>query len=172
VDIREILKTVSTRQSQWEFDNFIIESFGIHKPRAILSLLNRRRELQDALDDMNLASHTNRTDQQEMLIECGRIDAWLNQHAEDEIRTELAKLEEGEAAFWAEDLGRQCAVDLLTQGRASKEVMSRAVLLPEAQYRKFAETCGTIMHVIDTVTREVEEDQGYHVNSLPEGQPR
>jgi hypothetical protein len=172
VDIREILKTVSTRQSQWEFDNFIIESFGIHKPRAILSLLNRRRELQDALDDMNLASHTNRTDQQEMLIECGRIDAWLNQHTEDEIRTELAKLEEGEAAFWAEDLGRQCAVDLLTQGRASKEVMSRAVLLPEAQYRKFAETCGTIMHVIDTVTREVEEDQGYHVNSLPEGQPR
>ncbi len=172
MDIREILKTVSTRQSQWEFDNFIIESFGIHKPRAILSLLNRRRELQDALDDMNLASHTNRTDQQEMLIECGRIDAWLNQHTEDEIRTELAKLEEGEAAFWAEDLGRQCAVDLLTQGRASKEVMSRAVLLPEAQYRKFAETCGTIMHVIDTVTREVEEDQGYHVNSLPEGQPR
>ena len=60
MDIREILKTVSTRQSQWEFDNFIIESFGIHKPRAILSLLNRRRELQDALDDMNLASHTNR----------------------------------------------------------------------------------------------------------------
>ena len=49
--------------------------------------------------------------------------------------------------------------------------MSRAVLLPEAQYRKFAETCGTIMHVIDTVTREVEEDQGYAI-SLPENQPR
>ena len=171
MDIREILKTVSTRQSQWEFDNFIIESFGLHKPRAILSLLNRRRELQDALDDMNLASHTNRTDHQEILIECGRIDTWLNQHTEEEICAELAKLEADEADFWAEDLGRQCAVDLLTTGRGSKEVMSRAVLLPEAQYRKFAETCGTIMHVINTVTSEVERDQGYS-ESLPENTPR
>ena len=171
MDIREILKTVSTRQSQWEFDNFIIESFGVHKPRAILSLLNRRRELQDALDDMSLASHTNQTNHQEMMIECGRIDAWLNQHTQEEFRAELDKQEADEADFWAEDLGRQCAVDLLTSGRGSKEVMGRAVLLPEAQYRKFAETCGTIMHVINTVTREVEQDQGY-TKSLPENTPR
>jgi hypothetical protein len=82
----------------------------------------------------------------------------------------LATIEDQEADYWAERLGREAAVDLMSQGKVSKEVMSRAVLLSEEGYRKFAETCGSISYVISTTSKEVEMSQGYA--TMPEGMPR
>jgi hypothetical protein len=102
--------------------------------------------------------------------ELAHLDQWLDQYTEEELAAQLATIEANEADYWAEKLGREAAVDLLTQGKTSKEVMSRAVLLSEEGYRKFAETCGHIGHTISSISREVEQEQGYV--SLPEGMPR
>jgi hypothetical protein len=106
----------------------------------------------------------------DMVNELAYLDQWLDQYTEQQLGDMLDTIEDNEANYWAERLGREAAVDLLTLGKTSKEVMGRAVLLSEEGYRKFAETCGHIGHTISSISREVEQEQGY--TSLPEGMPR
>lgn len=163
--VTRLLSGQCTKQSRWEFTNFVLEEFGEFKGRAAQSVLARRRQIHELLG--HTAQDSLRTD---LVNEAAHLDAWLDQHTEEELAAMLATIEANEEAYWAERLGREAAVDLLAQGRVSKEVMSRAVLLSEAGYRKFAETCGSIANVISTTSREVEMTQGFA--TMPEGMPR
>ena len=165
--VRRLLANQCTHQSQWEFTNFVMEPYGEYQGRAALAVLSRRRDITDTLESTPEAQHSLRVD---LVNELAQLDKWLDQYTEQELADSLATIEANEENYWAEKLGREAAVDLLTQGRVSKEVMSRAVLFGEEAYRKFAETCGHIGHVINTISRQVEQEQGY--TSLPEGMPR
>ena len=165
--VRRLLANRCTTQSQWEFTNFIMEPYGEYQGRAALAVLTRRRDITDAL------AHTPETmisQRMDMVNELAYLDQWLDQYTEQQLGDMLDTIEDNEANYWAERLGREAAVDLLTLGKTSKEVMGRAVLLSEEGYRKFAETCGHIGHTISSISREVEQEQGY--TSLPEGMPR
>jgi hypothetical protein len=98
---------------------------------------------------------------------CERSDRWTSENTDSFY---YDSIEENEEDYWVERLGREAAVDLFISQKVSKEVMNRAVLLPEEQYRKWVEICGTIGHTLNTVSQEVEQAQGYAI--LPEGQPR
>jgi hypothetical protein len=165
--VRRLLANQCTHQSRWEFTNFIMEPYGEFQGRAALAVLSRRRDIADTLAITPERMHSQRVD---LTNELAHLDQWLDQYTEEELAAQLATIEDNEADYWAERLGREAAVDLLTQGKTSKEVMSRAVLLSEEGYRKFAETCGHIGHTISSISREVEQEQGYA--SLPEGMPR
>lgn len=165
--VRRLLANQCTHQSRWEFTNFIMEPYGEYQGRAALAVLSRRRDIADTLAITPERMHSQRVD---LANELAHLDQWLDQYTEEELAAQLATIEDNEADYWAERLGREAAVDLLTQGKTSKEVMSRAVLLSEEGYRKFAETCGHIGHTISSISREVEQEQGYA--SLPEGMPR
>jgi hypothetical protein len=165
--VRRLLANQCTRQSQWEFSNFVMEPYGEYQGRAALAVLTRRRDITDTLDRTPERQRSLRVD---LVNELAQLDQWLDQYTEQELAEQLATIEANEEMYWAERLGREAAVDLLTQGRVSKEVMTRAVLLSEESYRKFAETCGHIGHTISSISREVEQEQGYA--SLPEGMPR
>lgn len=165
--VRQLLANKCTHQSQWEFTNFVMEPYGEYQGRAALAVLTRRRDCADALDRTPTADISQRTD---LINELAQLDQWLDQYTEQELAEQLATIEANEEMYWAERLGREAAADLLTQGRVSKEVMTRAVLLSEEAYRKFAETCGHIGHTISSISREVEQEQGY--TGLPEGMPR
>ena len=165
--VRRLLANKCTTQSQWEFTNFIMEPYGEYQGRAALAVLTRRRDITDTLAHTPETMHSQRVDLANELV---YLDQWLDQYTEEELAAQLATIEANEADYWAEKLGREAAVDLLTQGKTSKEVMTRAVLLSEEGYRKFAETCGHIGHAISSISREVEQEQGYV--SLPEGMPR
>jgi hypothetical protein len=168
--VRTLLKGRSTAQSRWEFVNFVLEPYGEFRGRAAQAVLARRRAIADQLEDMALSSATNRTLAEELAAEAQHLDQWLDQHSPEELAEMLNSLEQHEDDYWPEHLGRKAAVDLISGGRVSSEVMSQAVLLNEDGYRKFTEVCGNITYVINTITREVEAAQGY--TSLPEGQPR
>lgn len=165
--VSRLLANQCTHQTQWEFTNFIMEPYGQYQGRAALAVLTRRRDCADRLAQTPEAQHSQRVD---LVNEMAQLDQWLDQYSESELADQLATIEDNEELYWAERLGREAAVDLLTQGKVSKEVMSRAVLFSEEAYRKFAETCGHIGHVINTISRQVEQEQGYA--SLPEGMPR
>ena len=164
--VRRLLNGRCTTQSHWEFVNFIMEAYGEHKGRAALAVLGRRREIDDILTTLTPAQDSLRSD---LTAEAGQLDCWLAQYTPEELAQMLDTLEDNEEQYWVERLGREAVVDLMSQGRVSKEVMSRAILLSEDNYRKFVEVSGTIGHVINTISREVESAQGY---TLPENMPR
>lgn len=164
--VRQLLEGRCTRQSQWEFTNFVLEAYGEHQPRAVQDLLVRRRAIEDQLNSLPVARDTERS---ELIAEQQQLDQWLDQWTAEELAQQLDQLEAGEEAYWVERLGREAVVDMMTTGRVSKETMSRAVLLSEENYRKFVETSGTIGSFINAITQEVEQAQGL---SLPENLPR
>lgn len=168
--VRKLLQGRCTRQSRWEFVNFVLEGYGDYQGRAALAVLTRRREIADLLEDISLTSAASLTEQTELTAEAAQLDQWLDQFGEAELESMLDGIEANEQEYWVERLGREAAVDLFISQRVSKDVMFKAVLLPEEQFRKFIEICGNIGHTINTVSQEVEQAQGYSV--LPEGQPK
>jgi hypothetical protein len=163
--INTLLSSHCTHQSQWEFTNFFLEQQGEFPGRRAQSVLTRRKQLAQ-----QLAQQVSPLDHQNLLNEAVQLDQWLNERGPEQLTQDLASLEADEAEYWPQRLGREAAVDLLSRGRVSKEVMTRAVLLSEEGYAKFAETCGSITHVITAASREVEQSQGYV--TMPEGMPR
>lgn len=162
--VRQLVAGRCTKHSYWEFINFVIEPYGEFKGRAILSVLSRLSELEqfknNTVDSALFSEYT---------AEIAQLTRWISQFSEAEIIKHLDNLEDEEPRYWAERLGREAAVDLLSTGRVSKETMSRAVLLSEDDYRLFAETCGSITHVVNTISKEVEQQQGL---SVPENMGR
>ena len=163
--INTLLAAHCTRQSQWEFENFFLEQQGEFRGRRAQAVLTRRRTLAQLL-----ALPTAADQRQDMVNEVRQLDQWLEEQGHDQLALDLASLEAEEAEYWPQRLGREAAVDLMSLGRVSKEVMTRAVLLSEEGYRKFAETCGSVSYVITEASREVEQSQGYA--TMPEGMPR
>lgn len=159
--VNKLLEGRNTARSRWEYINFVIEGYGEHQGRALLAQLHRRRDITEI---------TNLTPA--LIDEAAQIDLWLSQYSQAEIQEHLDSIEANESTYWAERLGREAAVDLLTRGRVTKEVMERAILLDEDNYRKFAETSTTIIKVVSEVTREVEQSMGVFPAQLPEGEPQ
>ncbi len=163
--VRALLSEHCVKQSYWEFVNFVIEPYGEFKGRAILAVLARLREI-----DQLRANTVDPTHLSEFATETAHLNKWLSQWSEEDIQQHLASIEENEPKYWAQRLGREAAVDLLSTGRVSTQTMSRAVLLSEDDYRTFAETCGSITHVVNTISKEVEQSQG--ISSIPENMGR
>lgn len=164
--VKRLLSGRCTGQSRWEFVNFVLEAYGEHRGRAAQAVLARRRDINELLDTLTYNQSARRS---ELEAEAVQLDLWLDQFTEAELEDMLNGLEANEEQYWVERLGREAVVDLMTQGRVSRETMSRAILLSEDNYRKFVEVSGTIGNVINTITREVESAQGY---TLPENMPR
>ena len=163
--VTRLLSSQCTKQTRWEFVNFVLEEHGEFQGRAAQAVLARRRQIYELLG--HTAQDSIRVD---LANEAAQLDEWLAQHTEQQLADMLATIEDQEADYWAERLGREAAVDIMSQGRVSKEVMTRAVLLSEEGYCKFAETCGSITNVIASTSREVELAQGFA--AMPEGMPR
>ena len=159
--IKQLLEGRNTARSRWEYINFVIEGYGEHQGRALLAQLQRRREI----DDIPNASSA-------LLDEATQIDRWIAQFSKTEIQELLDGIEGNESQYWTERLGREAAVDLLTRGRVTKEVMERAILLDEDSFRKFVETSTTIIKFVSDVTREVEQQMGVFPAQLPDGEPQ
>lgn len=160
--VKRLLAGRHSRQTRWEFINFIIEPYGEFRGRAVLAVLARLREI-----DSLRANTVEQTILSDLEAEADQLNNWIDQYSQEEIEKLLATVEENEEGYWAQRLGREAAVDLLSQGRVSKETMSRAVLLSEDAYRVFAETCGSIAHVVNSISQEVEREQNFAA-SLPE----
>jgi hypothetical protein len=163
--VTRLLAAQCTSQSRWEFENFVLEAHGQFKGRAAQAVLARRLAIYELLGQT--AASSIRTD---LIAEAAQLDQWLASHTEDELAEALGTIEANEEDYWAERLGREAAVDLLAHGRVGKAVMTKAIMLSEDSYRKFAETCGSITNMIISISREVELAQGFA--TMPEGMPR
>lgn len=161
----ELLKK-NPERTRWEYINFILEPYGEFQGRAILSQLYRLKDIEQQLGQTVEGVETIRLEHEQ-----AQINQWLEGFSDGEIEEHLEGLENNDAAYWVQRLGREAAVDMVTRGRISKETLDRAILLNEDDYRAMTETCNTILQVIGNVTREVEDNMGLHPQ-LPEGEPQ
>lgn len=164
--VRRLLQGRCTKRSQWEFTHFVMEAYGDYTPRAVQSVLARLREIDDQL---MATPYNNDTLRCELEAEAQQLHGWVSQFSEEELATQLDRLEEFEEAYWVERLAREAVVDMLSTGKVSRETMSRAILLKEENYRKFVEISATLGQYVDGLTREIEQA---HNPNLPENMPR
>lgn len=157
--LTELLKK-NPQRTRWEFVNFVLEPYGEFQGRAILSQLYRLKEIREVMSMTTELAH-----------EQTQIETWLKGFTDGEIDDHLAHVEQQDANYWVQRLGREAAVDIISGGRISKATMEKAVLLDETNYRAFTETCNTIIRVVGDVTRDVERSMGM-VPQLPDGEPQ
>jgi hypothetical protein len=166
--IRDLLSTVSTERSNWEYKHFFLERTAANWPRQVVSQLKELRRIIDTKGDLERIGWTseNQTLRDELTKQEAQVEEWLKQYTEDEIKEAIADYENAEAEYWPTELGRRAAIDILSTGKISKEVTELALLLEEEDFRTYVKVCGDIASTATLVSQEVQAD------SLPEELPR
>jgi hypothetical protein len=166
--IKELLATVSTERSNWEYQHFFLERTAANWPRQVVGQLKELRRIIDLKHDLECAqwSSQNQTLRNELTKQEVQVNAWINQYTSDEIKEAVADYENAEAEYWPSELGRRAAIDMLSTGRISKEVTELALLLEENDFRTYVKVCGDLASAATVVSQEVQAE------SLPEEMPR
>jgi hypothetical protein len=148
-----------TAQSRWEFQNLYLESFGPFRGRKALAVLERRVELAAHLNQPLDADDIIAVRARQCAVqEAGYLDEWIA--AQPDIAADLGSLEDQEAEYWPEQLARSAAAELISTGRISKEILSKALLLDEASYSKFTDSAARICKIISDLNRAADVKYG------------
>lgn len=159
--IRQILNRIPSR-TDYEFRNFELESQGSWH-RQMRYAMRQKESLTDQIDrltaeiDLANLSLKNIKDLEERSIrkrivtadvneltraksdlvqQLTQIDAWLATYDDSELEDVVAGLEPNEGENWAELLGREVGVEVLSDKQASKGSLMQLSLLPLADYKK------------------------------------
>jgi hypothetical protein len=159
--IRQILNRIPSR-TDYEFRNFELESQGSWH-RQMRYAMRQKESITDQIDrlaaEIDLANFSlnNIKDLEERSIrkrivtadvnELSRaksdlaqqllqIDAWLATYDDSELEDVVVGLEPNEGENWAELLGREVGVEVLSDKQASKSSLMQLSLLPLADYKK------------------------------------
>jgi len=166
--IKELLATVSTERSNWEYKHFFLERTAANWPRQVVGQLKELRRIIDLKHDLECAqwSSQNQTLRDELTKQEVQVNAWINQYTGDEIKEAVNDYENAEAEYWPSELGRRAAIDMLSTGKISKEVTELALLLEENDFKTYVKVCGDLASAATLVSQEVQAE------SLPEEMPR
>jgi hypothetical protein len=166
--INELLATVSTERSNWEYQHFFLERTAANWPRQVVGQLKELRRIIDLKHDLERAqwSSQNQTLRNELTKQEVQVETWLKQYTADEIKEAVGDYENAEAEYWPSELGRRAAIDILSTGKISKEVTELALLLEETDFRTYVKVCGDLASAATLVSQEVQAE------SLPEEMPR
>lgn len=177
-EISTLLDTLSTGMSDYEFENFFLESFPTSS-RQLVSAMKRieelhfqieilRNSIDNAKNDLeDLRNALDRRKLFEMQKQYDQLVFWY-QSIDPEIRKKLVdSYEEQEPEYWANYLGRQAAIELLTIGRTTKETMDKMSNLPVDAFEESVRVCTRYAQLIKDTTASVEESLGINVNNLP-----
>ena len=159
--IRQILSRIPAR-TDYEFRNFELESQGSWH-RQMRYAMQQKEILTDHIDrltaEIELATYslTNIKDTEErklrgrivtadnnerlraksdLVQQLSQIDAWLETYEDSEFEDVVIGLENNEGENWAELLGREVGVEVLSDKQASKSSLMKLSMLPLADYKK------------------------------------
>ena len=159
--IRQILNRIPAR-TDYEFRNFELESQGSWH-RQMRYAMQQKEILTDHIDrltaEIELATYslTNIKDTEErklrdrivvadnnerlraksdLVQQMSQIDSWLATYDDSEFEDVVIGLENNEGENWAELLGREVGVEVLSDKQASKSSLMKLSMLPLADYKK------------------------------------
>lgn len=87
-----------------------------------------------------------------------QINDWLSTLSEEELETIINTVDLSEDAHWCEMLGRELGIELLVDGKSSKETMAKLALLPLSDYKKSVVIATKFAAFLKTATEDAEDN--------------
>lgn len=174
-EISSLLDNVPVGQTDFEFEFFNIE-MSPTSARQLVSAMEEMESLtaRSILVKDQIATATNAGDLIMLKRESRVIDQKLEQlrnwydRINPGMRTEiLGCFESEESEHWANRLGRQAAIELLTLGKTTPGTMDKMSALPEETFENAVRICVRYASMIKEITAKVETSLGVEVNNIP-----
>lgn len=160
-DVRQLLDSLPDR-TEYEFKNFEMESQGSWHRQARyallqfeqltdqLAVLHAEMELLElrfkrdadpaiaALQEkkINAERSQQRRTAKQLQQRLSQVTRWLDTYGREELDEMVTSFESSESDSWSETIGRNMGVELLAESHAAISTMSKAALLPLADYKK------------------------------------
>lgn len=174
-EITNLLDNLPTGRTKFELEYFTLESF----PTSSRQLVAAMREIENlyatlAMCNERLATeinpgslmllHRERTIVGQKLAQ---LEEWYDQ-IDPRMRSEiLGCFESEEPEYWANHLGRQAAIELLTIGKTTKDTMDMMASLPEETFEDAVRVCVRYTSMIKEATMMVESAIGIETRGVP-----
>lgn len=176
-EITDALDGLPLGFSSYEFENFYLESYPTSARQLVAVMQEIERlhaeqlKLKTKLDettcegDRMLLSRQLKT----IKVKYDQLVFWYNE-IDPDLRTAIMNsLDVQEPDYWANYLGRQAAIELLTLGRTSREVMDKMAQLPVEAFEESVRICVRYANLIKETTASVEQSMGVSVSGVPNG---
>lgn len=148
--------------SEFERENFEGQT-GVSRARHLITIINRIRKINSDLEQETRTFETNcLKEERDSLITV------IKSQPKNEVTSILSNWQITEEEYWVDYLGKLAAIELLTNGKASQETMTRMVKLPENAYIKATQICVKLANAIKEATVMAEQDIGVDANVAPD----
>jgi hypothetical protein len=144
--------------STFELNTFHATSSSAGFARRVIDVVNQIRELE-------AIKPANDYDKQSTAATVDKLKTWLEGFDADTLVNVVNNWEDKESSYWVDTLGKQAAIELIANGKISKEIMEKMAMLPELDYIKATQLCVRLANAIKAATVSAEESIG--VSSAP-----
>jgi len=166
-EISSLLDDLPVGRSSYEFQNFFLEQH-LTPSRQLVEVMKEMERLHSQIIELECAINPNSrfgiddTDEDNTILIRRELNIakqnrqqladWYDAISADDRAALLANYEQEESEFWTNRLGRETAIDLLTKGRSSAEVMNLMSLLPQEDFERAVRICTRYARLIRDIT--------------------
>jgi len=168
-EISKHLDQINTGQSDFEFENFFIETFPT-RARQLVAVMLEIEDLHSQITAAELSGNTQITVRKltQLKQKLNRLYNWYESIPAKE-RTEILKnYENEESAYWTNVLGRQAAIEVLTDQKTSAETMNNMSNLPVDEFEEAVRICSKYTALIQDTTESVENSLANNITGIPQ----
>ena len=176
-EIVQALNNISIAESNFEFENFFLETFPT-KSRQLVAVMAEIEKL--------YSQHLNLTEsfksqvmydrnviilQREISSITQKLDRlynWYQSIPADERDKILANYEAEEPTYWANVLGRKAALEVLSNQHTSKETMDTMSNLPPDEFEEAIRICNKYTLLLRNTVEDVENNMFNTVAGVPQ----
>ena len=178
MDINEIsdaLDGLHVDCSEYEFQNFFLETYPT-SARQLIAVMQEIERLHAHQLTLKYDLECTSLPGKKMLLQrelrnikkrYEQLIFWYDQIDPDMRRAILNSFDSQEPEYWANHLGRQAALELLTMGRSSKKTMDMMSNLPIDAFEEAVRICLRYANLIKDTTSGVEQAMGVSITGMP-----
>lgn len=178
--IIDILDTISVDQSEYEFENFFLDTFPTSSRQLIAVMLeienlySQQLTIQATIEVCEEPGEIIRLSRsmQKVRKKYDQLVAWFQSIDPSEVLRIANEFDSQESDYWANHLGRAAAIELLTLGKTSKDTMDKMASLPVDAFEASVKICVRYADLIKQTTEGAEKSLGLIQGQDPQGLPR
>ena len=152
--IKNHLDHFATEQSDYELKNFILDQHPT-PARKLLSIMQQIEMLEKEVTTYDITGDYSR----DIKLKTKQLNKLLEWYKTvDNPEQILMNFENEEPSYWANIIGRQAAIEILSHGNTTKNTMDKMSMLPLDDFEEAVRTCVKFASLIKTITQNVEEE--------------
>lgn len=174
-EISSALDSLQLGRSPYEFDNFFLEAYPtsarqlVAVMQEIETLHAEQLMIKEKLDACESAGERMILERKQKVArnKYSQLVSWYDEIDPDMRTAILDSFDLQEPEYWANHLGRQAALELLSTGRTSKPTMDQMSCLPVDAFEEAVRICVRYANLIRETTATVEQSMGASVSGVP-----